>query len=131
MLVIALFVIIVLAFLGAAMVQINSDSSRSVIYEVYGARALHTANSGAERMLNGTFGPNITTNACESAPINYALPDTAAFSGCELTVICAKIDITEADYSFTHFRIKSTATCSAGDMITKRSVEVEARERKP
>lgn len=122
MLVIALFVIIVLGFLAYAMIQITDNSNRATVFEVYGARALNAANSGAERALNETLGPG--NSACPSAPSNE-LPSINGFVGCELKITCEQFNITET--GFTHFRIESTASCTAGEFTTQRSVAVEAR----
>ncbi len=46
MLVITLFVILVLAFLGITMINLLSGTSQSVIYEVLGARAQFAAQPG-------------------------------------------------------------------------------------
>jgi len=123
MLVIALFVIIVLAFLAYATIQITDNSSRGNVYEVYGTRALNAANSGVERALNEILGPS----GGESCPVSfdYDLPSGDIFSGCELIMTCNEFLVTET--GFTHFRIESTASCSAGDFDTQRSVAVEAR----
>jgi len=109
MLVVALFVIIVLGFLAYAMIQITDNSNRATVFEVYGTRALNAANSGAERALNDLLG----------------LPEITAFNGCELEIKCVNFNVTET--GFRHFRIESTASCTAGDFDTQRSVFVEAQ----
>jgi len=124
MLVIALFVIIVLAFLAYAMIQITDNSSRGNVYEVYGSRALNAANSGAERALNEILGPT-GGESCASASSNYSLGTGDVFNGCNVIISCNEFLVTET--GFTHFRIESTASCSAGDFDTQRSVAVEAR----
>ncbi len=130
MLVIALFVIIVLAFLAYAMIVITENSNRATVYEVYGARALHAANSGAERALNQVLGPN-TNESCADATSNYGLANNgssitgASFSNCNIIINCTEFLVT--DTGFTHFRIESTATCIASEFTTHRSVSVEAR----
>lgn len=130
MLVIALFVIIVLAFLAYAMIEITENSNRATVYEVYGARALHAANSGADRALNEVLGPN-ANDSCSDATSNYGLADAessvtgASFSGCNIIVNCTEFLVPET--GFTHFRIESTASCDASEFTTHRSVSVEAR----
>ncbi|MDP2560723.1 type II secretory pathway protein [Psychrobium sp. 1_MG-2023] len=126
MLVIALFVIIVLAFLGLAIVQISSDSSRSMVYEVYGARAFNAANSGVERALNEVLGPGVTPS-CSLATPSYNMPDITGFSGCSINLTCNEFSVVETGY--THFRITSEASCSAGEFVVQRSVAVDARHK--
>lgn len=124
MLVVALFVIIVLGFLAYAMIQITDNSNRATVFEVYGTRALNAANSGAERALNDLLGPN-GLEACSSVSFDYELPEITAFNGCELEIKCVNFNVTET--GFRHFRIESTASCTAGDFDTQRSVFVEAQ----
>ncbi|WP_435275064.1 type II secretory pathway protein [Psychrobium sp. nBUS_13] len=126
MLVIALFVIIVLAFLAYAMIQITDNSSRGNVYEVYGDRALNAANSGAERALNEILMPSVAgTESCALVSSGYLLGAGDVFNGCNIIISCNEFLVTETGY--THFRIESTASCSAGDFYTQRSVVVEAR----
>jgi len=127
MLVIALFVIIVLAFLAYAMIQITDNSSRGNVYEVYGSRALNAANSGADRALNEILMPLIVgTESCGlMTQPNYPFGAGDVFNGCNVIISCNEFLVTETGY--THFRIESTASCSAGDFDTQRSVAVEAR----
>lgn len=123
MLVIALFVMIVLAFLAYAMIAITDNSHKSNVYEVYGGRALNAANSGVERALNDILGPDGTDDCSDVS--NYSLPNIVPFSGCSLELQCNQFDVTST--KFTHFSITSTASCSAGNFDTQRSVIVEAR----
>ncbi len=125
MLVMALFVIIVLAFLGLAMIQITSDSSRSMVYEVYGARALNAANSGANRALNEMFGPG-ANESCNDITTPVLMPNITSLQGCSVVISCL---IPFEVNGYTHFRVTSTASCNAGSFITERSVIVEARIR--
>ena len=124
MLVTALFVIIVLGMLGLAIFKIQSNSSRSIGYEVYGARAFNAANSGAERALAQIF-PLNGTGSCSA--FSFDLNEQVAFHGCRVEVECKPFSISET--GFTHFRITSTATCETGDFTTQRKVAVEARSR--
>ncbi len=131
MLVIALFVIIVLAFLAYAMIRITNISADANVYEVYGARALNAANSGVERALNEIFMPTggvSSVQACSAFPKTYDLSTVGVeFSGCNnITVNCGSFLVTQT--GFTHFQLESTASCVAGEFTTQRSVAVEARD---
>lgn len=128
MLVIALFVIIVLAFLAYAMIRITDNSNTANVYEVYGARALNAANSGAERALNQIFGPG-SGNSCSGVTTGYGLGSGAEFAGCTINVVCNEFTVSQT--GFTHFQVDSTASCTAGEFETQRSVVVEARNRTP
>ena len=123
----ALFIIIVLAFLGLAMIQISSDSSRAMVYEVYGARALNAANSGANRAINAVLGPAPNLECTSTIGQFYSLPDITAFSGCTVNVSCESFVITETN--FTHYQFISSAACDAGEFITQSEIVIEARQR--
>ena len=143
MLVIALFVIIVLAFLAYAMIVITENSNRATVYEVFGARALHAANSGVDRAINEVLGPNVVLDPTVLNPCNNITKDDpgelenyrfgtgigsttgSSFTGCKISITC--INFLVADTQFRHFRITSKANCSAGEFDTHRSVSVEAR----
>jgi len=130
MLVIALFVIIVLGFLAYAMIQITDNSNRSTVFEVYGTRALNAANSGADHTLNSILGPGgVQVCPNETVPSIQGtveiLPNIVSFNGCTLEITCNKFDVMET--GLRHFRIRSLASCSAGDFNTQRSVSVEAQ----
>ena len=131
MLVIALFVIIVLAFLAYAIIGITNNSAKGNVYEVYGARALNAANSGIERALNEIFLPTggvTSVQACNAFPKTYNLSLVGVeFSGCNnITVNCGSFLV--AQTGFTHFQLDSNASCIAGEFTTQRSVAVEARD---
>ena len=55
MLVIALFVIIVMALLGLTLSRLLSSSSDAIIHEVYGQRALNAARAGVEEQIALAF----------------------------------------------------------------------------
>ena len=124
MLVMAIFVLVVLAVLGMAMVQISSDSSRSMVYEVYGARAFNAANSGAEKALNEIFGPGGTEHCL--ALDSYDMPDIVEFHGCAIEVTCATPFVID---DFIYFKITSKASCQSNEFSTQRAVVVEAKTR--
>jgi MSHA biogenesis protein MshP len=141
MLVIAIFVITVMIFLAVTLQDVFNKSSQSVAYEVFGARALSAANSGAEVALQKIFNlqgqtPLVFVGAGTSAsPATATLTlDSAAFTAamlsCSVVVEVQKFNVVEATYfyDYIHYRIESTATCSSGGFTTVRTVAVEGRE---
>lgn len=125
MLLIAVFIITVMSLLGLAIVQMLSDTSRSVVYEVYGARAFNAANSGAQRTLQKLF-PVSGAGSC-LATDSLDLSTQIAFSGCSVTMTCQSFTVTESGY--THYRVESLADCTGGEFTTQRKIAVEARSR--
>ncbi|MFT5161478.1 MAG: MSHA biogenesis protein MshP [Alteromonadaceae bacterium] len=129
MLIIAVFVLTVMILLAGAMQSIYSSAAKAVTYEVYGTRALSAANSGAERAMQKIFFLNgqAALNCVGGANTQWDISAQAAFNGCKVDVICTSFAIIETGY--THYRVESTASCTAGDFTTVRTVAVEGRER--
>jgi MSHA biogenesis protein MshP len=126
-LIMAIFVITVMFLLAAALINIVSDGDDSFNQEVWGARALASANSGADAALARLFPLGGAVSHC--AAVTTPDPDWAppagevGFSGCSVTLGCtAYVAGTETQY-----RITSAAVCSSGPMRVRRQVEVEAR----
>ena len=77
MLVISLFVIIVMALLGLTLSRLLSASSESIIYEVYGQRALNAARAGVEAQIalafpiSGTATCGIPSHRTRFGPQSY------------------------------------------------------------
>jgi MSHA biogenesis protein MshP len=133
MMITAIFIMTVMLMLGFALNEVLSSSSRSLSYEVVGARAFHAANSGVEVGLHHLFPPAGGGSGCAHSffSSNPSLPSTianqTAFSGCRVLVTCQSFNVSET--GFTHYRVTSSATCQQGSITTERSVAVEARER--
>jgi len=126
MLLVSIFVILVLGALALTLTQILQDNARSTVYEVYGARTLNAANSGAQRALNEVLGPG-SAERCNDATKTFSLPNGGGFSDCEVGIVCRQFDISET--SERHFEISSHASCSAAEFIIERSVQVQAKIR--
>ena len=130
MLIIAIFIMTVLLLVGVVITEIVTNASRSASFEVFGIRAFQAANSGAEIGLNRIFPPEGGGTGCsntmfsQTPSVNFSGND--ALNGCSVNVRCTSFDVAETGYR--HYRVEATATCSAGDFETQRSVAVEARE---
>jgi MSHA biogenesis protein MshP len=123
--VIAIFVIVVMALLGAGLVKILSSSVESVAYEVIGTRAYAAAQTGAQWQLLEIF-PHDTNSrtACQGTIVEPDFSNVQGLENCEAAVICN--DDGEFDGT-TYYIITSTGQCSIGGVITSRTVKIEAR----
>ncbi|MBA6342406.1 pilus assembly PilX N-terminal domain-containing protein [Colwellia sp. MB02u-10] len=125
-LVIAIFVIIVLSVLGAALVKMLDSSQESVAYEVLGTRAYTAAVSGLQWQLAEVFplnGPAITCKG--QTEIDSATPsfnNVLGLAQCNVSVSC--IDF-ERD-GIRYYAISGTGTCAIGSELTSRKIAVEA-----
>ncbi|MBA6348451.1 MULTISPECIES: type II secretory pathway component [unclassified Colwellia] len=123
--VIAIFVIVVMALLGAGLVKILSSSAESVAYEVIGTRAYAAAQTGAQWQLLEVF-PHDTDirTTCQNIIIEPDFSNVKGLENCEALVTCN--DDGEFDGT-TYYIITSTGQCSIGGVITSRTVKIEAR----
>ena len=141
MLLVALFVIIVIAALAATLQKVLSVSARSVAYEVYGIRALSAANTGAEVALQRIFNPLPSADdlfEAEGTPadpeeLNIRLESQSfldAMYNCRVDIQINQFRLTDSSllYDYLHYRIKSTARCNSAGFLTVRTVSLEGRE---
>jgi len=121
-LVIAVFIIIVMSLLGIALVKMLSSSAEAVAYEVIGTRAYTAAQSGAQWQLLRTFPLNNTGAQCQLSQ-SMPTPSVEGLSSCNVNVACTVSIYDDTSY----YTITSTATCNVGNVMTSRSIEIEAK----
>jgi MSHA biogenesis protein MshP len=127
MLVIALFVIIVMALLGLTMTRLLSSSSDAVIQEVYGLRALSAARAGVEQQIALAFPLSPAIASCsDTAPVVFNV--VPGLENCQFDAACNALTVTDDGLVQTYFKFTSTGQCSAGDMIVSRTVYVDGMQ---
>jgi MSHA biogenesis protein MshP len=120
MLIIALFVIIVLALLGLTMTRLLSSTSETIIYEVLGQRALNAARSGIECALADEFGAGC------GDPTFKEFSSVVGLEDCSYQVVPVSKSIEDGAKTFTYWTYSSTGQCSAGKINVTRFVYVDA-----
>jgi len=125
MLVISIFVIVIMAFLGLSMVKLLSASADSVIHEVYGLRALNSAQSAIEQKVLRAFPLNNEVGVCDNN-INIDYSAIPGFENCEINTLTCTATTGFVGESTTYYRFSSRATCSGGKVTASRSVAVDA-----
>lgn len=120
MLVIALFVIIVLALLGLTMTRLLSSSSETIIYEVLGQRAINAARAGVECAVADEFGAGC------SNPTFKEFSGVVGLEGCSYEVTPVSKSIEDGAKNFTYWTYSSTGQCTAGKINVTRFVYVDA-----
>lgn len=125
-LVIALFVLVFLSILLAGVMRSLSVSNLNVAYEVVGLRALSSAQSGIQVALSRLY-PTTTTTVTNCTSITASavtLPNINGFRGCSVSLTCTtRAGVVNGNDLLT---ITSTAQCTVSDLITTRTVSVEA-----
>lgn len=124
-LVIAVFVIVVMSLIGAALVRMLASSSEAVAYEVTGTRTFAVAQSGAQWQLALVFPLGSDTNvaACDTVAEEPDISTVSGIENCSFAVTCSANEFDNEHY----FVIKSTGSCSVGGIITSRTIAVEAQ----
>ena len=128
-LVIAIFIIVVMSLLGAALVRVMSTSAETIVYEVLGTRAFQAAQSGLNMKMQTMF-PLLpqAQGVCNNVPPNYLFTTVPGLENCRAEVTCSlEHDI----YSVEYYKVISTGICEGGDITTSRSLEVTARKLQP
>ena len=130
-LVIAIFVIVIISMLGAALVKMMRSSSDSIVYEVLGTRAYNAAQIGLQWQLQQLF-PLDNTNQLTCAAVSNTPTNSAQFisnapglENCDVDfpITCTDIDVLGTRY----YTITSTGKCEVAGVITSRTLEVQAR----
>ncbi|MDO6695536.1 type II secretory pathway protein [Aliiglaciecola sp. 3_MG-2023] len=125
MLIIALFVIVIMTLLGLTMVKLLSSSSDSVIHEVYGARALHAAQSSMERNVKDAFPlTQDGSGSCDSLS-TFSFASVPGLQNC-LTVSSCTLTTGYEDETTQYYHFESTGICQSGRIVASRTVAVDA-----
>lgn len=119
-LVAALFIIVALGLLAAAMYRMNQTSNVAVAQEVLSIRAFFAAESGAHTAAMQIF-PLSGGGACNNQTINFT---ASGLIGCRAIVQCASF-VADGE---TYYSVSSEGQCGSGDLQTSRTVEVMLRD---
>lgn len=128
--VLAIFVIVIISMLGAALVSLQQDGAKGTSYEVYASRAYLSAYSASELALVSLFPLNSTsadTTTCTGAefPVSLDSSDTG-FHGCTANYQCQILSPVSSASLPTRYNIISTAVCENAQTVTRRQIMVEA-----
>jgi MSHA biogenesis protein MshP len=134
--VLALFIIVVMSLLGAAMVRMLSANAENIVYEVVGTRAYFAAQAGMQEGLHNIYPLQDPAEDCTDLallPIPFTLVDrnysNEGLLNCSATVIvtnCESIETAVGVFEF-FYLIESTGQCTADDITTTRTIEVQSR----
>lgn len=104
----AIFLLVVLAALGAAIVNISTVQHTSSALDVQGARAYQSAKAGIEWALYQELqvGGGYCTNAVTTT---FALPAATTLNGFSVTVVCTPTAVATVDPVLTARQVVATA----------------------
>ena len=135
-LVVAIFVIVVMALISVGLTAMIQDTSRNAAWEVLGTRAELAAYSGLEQALAELFplNPDRPFYNCSDVTNELALGG-AGFSSCSVEVICFEVRECKADNSggieelnnACFYELQATGQCGSGEVQVQRSQTIQAR----
>ena len=125
MLVTALFIIIVVSLLAAALSRIWSSTADSVATEVYSAKAYYAAESGMEyAMYQVLQGGLVCTDFPGRSQLDFSVGNEPGLANCQAQISCQRIVI---DSLSSQTYLKSTGTCEGGKIVAQHQVEAEIK----
>jgi MSHA biogenesis protein MshP len=123
-LVLAVFVIVVVTLLGAALVRMMSSNAETIAYEVIGTRSLQAAKAGAQKKMSELF-PLLPNNGQCLGAVEYDFSAIKGLENCKAIDVSCGLDATVNGISY--YTITSTGECDVGDVFTTRKIEISAR----
>jgi MSHA biogenesis protein MshP len=137
----ALFIMIILIFLGTTLLRVFSTSSEAIAQEVIGTRAYMAANSAMQAELQLLF-PLNSSSTCLLSPLTSTSNHNFSTSGknidglfhCTAEVSCSWY-ATHPQTGDKFYRLKSTGKCGSSALasdskivvVSSRTIQVEAR----
>ncbi len=127
MIVIALFVIVVVSLLAAALVKIVSASSNSTIHQVYGVRAQQSAKAGIQSLLQNSFAVDGSAQSCNTSIVSpSSFSNVPGLTNCSYAATCATETISFANVDRLYFKFTSTGSCLINNNVVSRTLSVDA-----
>ncbi|MEM0910955.1 MAG: type II secretory pathway component [Pseudomonadota bacterium] len=129
LLVLALFIIIVLTILAGTMMNVVSNSSSSVVNEVFGLRVQQAANAGIQSLVAQSFPIGSTPQVCQttvSSPSSFS--EIPGLQGCSYSARCDSEDIEYLGLDYRYYKFTSTGVCDLSGSVFSRTVSVDAME---
>jgi MSHA biogenesis protein MshP len=121
----AVFILVVLSLLAAAMMSIMSAGSDSVAREVLSSRAFMAAQSGAERKLSEIFPASAPINTAQCQATTYT--DFNGLAGCSNASVVVQCNIVTVN-AVNYFTVTSEGRCGPNAEPAVRVVEVQAKD---
>lgn len=125
MLVVALFVMVVLAFLGLSLNKMLANSANAIVYEVLGQRALNAAKAGIECQLATNLPISTAVAPYCASPTNFSLSHIAGLENCHYSTSSNTKVIRDGALTQTYAQFISTGQCVVGDIVASRTVYVD------
>jgi len=136
MLLISIFAIVTLGFLGMSMSRLLSTSSSAIIYEVYGLHALNAARSGLEKQVLSVFSTQSSdASVCYAEGANLSdlskrqitqYTGIEGMESCSSESLCTVVEVDGTNY----FRFESQGICQleGENIVVSRTLAIDGRD---
>ena len=134
MLLMSVFAIVVLGFLGISMSRLMGTSSDALVYEVYGLRALNAARSGLDEKVLQVFAtqesdPTQCYSDSDSVDGSLSVIRTFTVEGlenCSVTALCTVSEVDDTNY----YRFESQGVCELDleAIVVSRTLAIDGRD---
>lgn len=127
MMMMAIFTIVILGFVGLGITRIFGTSADALVYEVYGLRALNAARSGLDDIVLQVFTNQASDPAfCTAAsdPDNRIDFTVSGLENCHAQFGCAVNQIGDTNY----YRFESQGTCEIDNIVVSRTIAIDAKD---
>lgn len=119
---VAIFILVIMALIGTALVSLTQSSHQSLSQEVISTRAFYAAESGAQVALGQLFSLTGAAANC-AAPYSTINFTATAMDGCSASVSCMSNTINGKTY----YTLTSTGTCRFATLSATRQIELMAK----
>lgn len=118
---IAVFILVIMALIGTAMVSMMQNSQQSVASSVLSTRAFFAAQTGAQLTLAKLFPLDGSAATCSAS--SPAISFTAiGLAGCSATVTCSSV----SNAGKTYYTVHSAGRCGLSGQSASREIELMA-----
>ena len=117
----AIFILVIMALLAAAVVSIFDKGTKGVSQEILSTRAFYAAESGAQYVLGQLF--DLTGGAANCAASSNLTFNATGSAGCSSSMTCGSVTIGSEVF----YTINSTGTCATGPDRAVRQIQLMAR----
>lgn len=121
-LMLALFVILLAAGILAALANLRSNASQSLVYEVQGQRSYWLAKAQLELALVQLYPLDQSSQACSAISPSSRSWSSDSWQNCSSSVQCSETVVDSQRV----IRLQSTASCGSGTEVASRVLTVEA-----
>lgn len=118
---VAIFIIVIMALIGAAMVTLMQSGQQSLSTAVMSTRAFFAAQTGAQQALANLFPLDGSAPSC-LATYPTMTYNTAGLAGCNAVVTCSSSLVG----SKTYYDLNSTGSCTISGTSAVRQIEIKA-----